>query len=158
MYVCMYVCIYLSIYASMYLCICVSMYVYMYAGGMIQKLSLEVVSSIYSIITWELPMVGSKRQIKLWVWSFVSTIFYQFFIFSPNDSPSKTINNAFYFIKKALFSPRYSFFCNFFPSFPHSSNLERQIEVEQFMMSWIVLHKFRDVIFRITQKLLYIRS
>ena len=30
--------------------------------------------------------------------------FYQISIFSPNDSPSKTMKNAFYFIKKALFS------------------------------------------------------
>ena len=29
--------------------------------------------------------------------------FYQIFIFSPNDSPSKTIKNVFYFIEKALF-------------------------------------------------------
>ena len=29
--------------------------------------------------------------------------FYQIFIFSPNDSPWKTMKNAFYFIKKALF-------------------------------------------------------
>ena len=33
----------------------------------------------------------------------VSPIFYQFFIFSPNDSPLKAMKNAFYFIKKALF-------------------------------------------------------
>ena len=33
----------------------------------------------------------------------VSAIFYQFFIFSSNDSPSKTITNVFYFIEKALF-------------------------------------------------------
>ena len=33
----------------------------------------------------------------------VSAIFIIFFIFSPNDSPSKTMKNAFYFIKKALF-------------------------------------------------------
>ena len=32
-----------------------------------------------------------------------STIFYQIFIFSPNDSHSKTIKNVFYFIEKALF-------------------------------------------------------
>ena len=125
MYVCMYVCMYVRIYASMYLCICVSMYVYMYAGGMIQKLSLEVVSSIYSIITWELPMVGSKRQIKLWVWSFVSTIFYQFFIFSPNDSPSKTINNAFYFIKKSTFFPKIFIFLQFFPFFSTLSKFRK---------------------------------
>ena len=29
--------------------------------------------------------------------------FHQFFIFSTNDSPSKTMKNAFYFIQKALF-------------------------------------------------------
>ena len=28
----------------------------------------------------------------------VSAIFYQIFIFTPNDSPSKTMKNAFYFI------------------------------------------------------------
>ena len=28
----------------------------------------------------------------------VSAIFYQIFIFSPNDSPSKTVKNVFYFI------------------------------------------------------------
>ena len=33
----------------------------------------------------------------------VSTIFYQFFIFSPNDDPLKTTKNVFYFIWKALF-------------------------------------------------------
>ena len=33
----------------------------------------------------------------------VSAIFYQIFIFSPNDSPLKTMKNVFYFIKKALF-------------------------------------------------------
>ena len=33
----------------------------------------------------------------------VSAIFYEIFIFSPNDSPSKTIKNVFYFIKKAIF-------------------------------------------------------
>ena len=34
----------------------------------------------------------------------VSAIFYEIFIFSPNDdSPSKTIKNVFYFIEKALF-------------------------------------------------------
>ena len=33
----------------------------------------------------------------------VSTIFYQFFIFSPHDILSKTIKNVFYLIEKALF-------------------------------------------------------
>ena len=33
----------------------------------------------------------------------VSAIFYQIFVFPPNDSPSKTMKYVFYFIKKALF-------------------------------------------------------
>ena len=33
----------------------------------------------------------------------VSAIFYRFFAFPPNDSPSKTMKSVFYFIKKALF-------------------------------------------------------
>ena len=38
--------------------------------------------------------------------------FHQFFIFSPNDSPSKTLKNAFYFFKKALFVYEiFKFFC-----------------------------------------------
>ena len=39
----------------------------------------------------------------------VSAIFYQFFIFSPNESPLKTMKNVFYFIKKALFVLEISF-------------------------------------------------
>ena len=41
---------------------------------------------------------SSLHNLKL-----VSAIFYEIFIFSPNDSPSKTIKNVFYFIEKALF-------------------------------------------------------
>ena len=33
----------------------------------------------------------------------VSAFFYKIFIFSPNDSSLKIINNVFYFIEKALF-------------------------------------------------------
>ena len=33
----------------------------------------------------------------------VFAIFYQIFIFSPNDSPLETMRNVFYFIQKALF-------------------------------------------------------
>ena len=33
----------------------------------------------------------------------VSTIFIKFLFFSPNDSPSKTMKNVFYFILKTLF-------------------------------------------------------
>ena len=55
-----------------------------------------------------------KASLKL-----VSAIFYQIFIFTPNDSPSKTMKNVNFSSSKKLFSfLRYSSFCNFFPSFP----------------------------------------
>ena len=40
----------------------------------------------------------------------LSAIFYQIFIFSPNDSLSKTMKNVFYFIKKTLRSRDIQFF------------------------------------------------
>ena len=45
----------------------------------------------------------------------MSAIFYQIF-YSPNDSPSKTMKNAFYFIKKALFVLEIIKFLYFRPS------------------------------------------
>ena len=45
----------------------------------------------------------------------VSAIFYQIFIFSPNDSPLKTMRNIFYFIEKALFILEIFKFLWFFP-------------------------------------------
>ena len=66
----------------------------------------------------------------------VPAVFYQIFICSPNDSPSKSIKNVFCFIEKALNSfSKYSNFCNFFFSFPHLIDSKRQMEVEYFMMS-----------------------
>ena len=44
----------------------------------------------------------------------VSAIFYQIFIFSPNDSPSKTMKSVFYFILKALFVLEIFKFLSFF--------------------------------------------
>ena len=44
-------------------------------------------------ITGKLVEVANMACLKL-----VSAIFYQIFIFSPNDSPSKTMKNVFYFI------------------------------------------------------------
>ena len=62
----------------------------------------------------------------------VPAVFYQIFICSPNDSPSKSIKNVFCFIEKALSLKN---FCNFFFSFPHLIDSKRQMEVEYFMMS-----------------------
>ena len=59
----------------------------------------------------------------------VSAIFYQIFIFSPNDSPLKTMKKL--FSSKKLFSfSRYSNFCIFSPSFPHFPDSKGQMEVE----------------------------
>ena len=74
--------------------------------------------------------------------------------FSPKDKHSKTMTNVFISSKKLVLFLVYSNFCNFFPSFLHFPDSKGQMEVEKFTMSWIGLHKFADVIFEITQKLL----
>ena len=71
--------------------------------------------------------------------------FYQIFIFSPI---------VFISSKKPFSFSRYSSFCNFCPSFPHfpvQRRKESRIIYE--VMNWLV-----DVIFGVTQKLLYIKS
>ena len=84
----------------------------------------------------------------------VSAIFYQIFIFSPNDSPLKTIK-CFLFHQKSSFRSRdMRIFVIFsLPQFPDSKG---QMEVEYIMMSSIDLHKFTDAILGITQKLFII--
>ena len=47
--------------------------------------------------------VMRRYLVKSTILKLVSAIFYQIFIFSPNCSPLKTMNNIFYFIEKALF-------------------------------------------------------
>ena len=65
---------------------------------------------------------------------FVSANFYQIFIFPPNDSPSKTIKNSFYFIEQAFFVLEiFIFFGDFYAFLPHFSDSKGQMEVEQFM-------------------------
>ena len=60
----------------------------------------------------------------------VSAIFYQIFIFSSSDRPSKTMKNVFYFILKALFVLEIFNFLSFFPSpsFPHSPDSKGQMK------------------------------
>ena len=60
----------------------------------------------------------------------VSAIFYQIFIFLPNDSPSKSMKNVFILSKKLFSFSRYSIFFDFFPSFPHFLDSKGQMEVE----------------------------
>ena len=54
-----------------------------------------------------------------------SAIFYEIFIFSPNDSPSKTIEIVFYFIEKALFVLEIFKFLQFFPFLSKLSRFKR---------------------------------
>ena len=56
-----------------------------------------------SKLTIETLEVGCEICSKL---KLVSAIFYQIFIFSPNDSPSKTIKNVFLFHRKSSFRSR----------------------------------------------------
>ena len=58
--------------------------------------------------------------------------------------------------KKLFLFSRYSTVWTFFASFPHFPGSKGKLKVEQLMMSWIGLHKVINVIFGITQKLLYI--
>ena len=61
----------------------------------------------------------------------VSAIFYQIFIFSPNDSLSKTVKKKKIISPKKLFSfSRYSDFCIFSSSFPQFPDSKGQMEVE----------------------------
>ena len=92
-----------------------------------------------------------KRNLKL-----ASTSFYQIFVFPTIDNPSKTMKRVFYFIKKALFVPRYSNFCNFSFHFTLSRYNRTNRSGIICDVSWIGLHKSTDVIFEITQQLFYI--
>ena len=51
--------------------------------------------------------------------------FYKNFIFLPNDSPSKSMKNVFYFIQKALFVLEIFKFLPFFPFLSTLSRLKR---------------------------------
>ena len=62
------------------------------------------------------------------------------------------------FTENELFHSLINYLNNFFVSFPHFPNTKGQTEVEWFIMSWIGLYKFPEVVFGITEKLLYILS
>ena len=85
----------------------------------------------------------------------VSAIYDQIFIFSLNDSPSKTLKKCFLFYRK-------SSFCfqdiQIFVIIPALSTFKRTngSGTIYVVLNW--LHKFADVIFRITQLPLYMTS
>ena len=84
------------------------------------------------------------------------------FVFFHQMIALQKLWKIFFISSKQLFSfSRYSNFYNFFPCFPHFPDSKGQIIYMSWiyvMMSWTGLHKFEDVIFGITQKLLYITS
>ena len=80
------------------------------------------------------------------------------FLFFHQKIAFQKLWELFFISSKNLFLfSRYSNFCDFFPPFPDFPDTKGQMEVESFVMSWIGLHKFAAVIFKITQ-LLYIIS
>ena len=60
----------------------------------------------------------------------VSAIFYQIFVFAPNDSPSKTMKSVFRFVKKALFVLEMFKILEFFPFLSALPDTKGQMEVE----------------------------
>ena len=72
-------------------------------------------------------MTSLSNQIDLMLYylKLVSAIFYEIFIFSPNDSPSKTIKNVFYFIEKSIFVLEILKFFSFFPFLSTLSRFKR---------------------------------
>ena len=56
-----------------------------------------------------------------------SAIFYQIFVFPPNDSTSKTIKMIFISLKKLFFS---QYIQNLFPSFPDSPHSKGLMKME----------------------------
>ena len=58
----------------------------------------------------------------------VSAIFYHIFIFTLNDSPSKTIKNVFLFHQKSSFHSQDIQIFVFFPSFLHFPDSKGQME------------------------------
>ena len=67
----------------------------------------------------------------------VSTIFYQIYIFSPNDSPLKIMENVFYYIKKALFILKiFKFLCFCLPLFFSLSAIALEIYPRKILVLW----------------------
>ena len=122
---------------------------------------MNFVKKVKCVLNWccEFKSCFSLLQIHWVIYENLCPLFfYQSFIFSPNDSPSKTIKNVFDFIEKGLFVLE---IFKFLLYFLFLSTLSRCIGTNGSVIiyvSWIGLNKFADVIFGITQKLLYINK
>ena len=75
---------------------------------------------------WVLPLGQRGFIVKAYDCYFLSN----FYFFSPNDSPSKTMNFFFISSKKLFSFSKYLTFCNFSPSFPYFSDSKGKMEVE----------------------------
>ena len=91
----------------------------------LKTFSLRSGGSLTPTLSYTLVHSPTVQSLKL-----VSAIFYQIFIISLNDSPSKVLKIVFYFIEKTLFVLTIFKFLYFFPSFPHFADSKRQIKKE----------------------------
>ena len=92
-------------------------------------------------------------------WSLCLLFFIKFLFFHQMNMKNENYEKCFLFHQKKPFSfLRYINFCTVSPLFRQFPDSKEQMEVEYIMMSSIDLHKFADVIFGISQKLLYITS
>ena len=91
----------------------------------LKTFSLRSGGSLTPTLSYTLVHSPTVQSLKL-----VSAIFYQIFIISLNDSPSKIIKIVFYFIEKTLSFLTIFNFLYFFPSFPHFAHSKRQIKKE----------------------------
>ena len=85
---------------------------------------------------WTYRLVNTnirKKQVKnevLKLQAFLASLCLLFFIFSPNDSHSKTMKKCFLFHLKSSFSSQNIQLLQFFPSFPDVSDSKGQTKVE----------------------------
>ena len=88
----------------------------------------------------------------------VSAIFYQIFVFPPNDSHSITLKSVFFPHQKSLFIVEIFKLLSFFHFLSTLSRYKRTNRSGIICDVIIGLHKFADVIFGITQQPFYIIS
>ena len=70
--------------------------------------------------------------------TFSSSLCPLFFTFLPNNSTSKTMKNAFYFIKIAIFVLEIFKYLYFFPSFRHIPDSKGQMKGNNYdVMNWL---------------------
>ena len=79
-----------------------------------------------------------------------------YYFFHQMVALQKLLKSLLFCLKRSFCSWDIQIFVIF--SFPHFPDSKGQMNMEWFMMSWTGLHKLSNLIFRITQKPLYIRN